>query len=188
MRLEPSKRGTTAAYSTLFPQYLRIFSTNNFSQLNERVVVDHAGFKQFGEVGMLSKVSNMVELMLQLNKDKENPILTGALDEKEDAPDNAAPSEPFSGLQAQLCPSAIYCCSPRTTTWYRVDVSNLKPVTWQKSAIDALVMDIATKDTLRGLVEEHKRGRLDGALNDFIENKGQVGTTTSQCTETRAVV
>lgn len=115
-----------------------------------------------------------MDMVKELRNGKERPILIGSPDDLEGMPDNAAPSESFSNLQAQLSPSSVYCCSPRTSTWYRVSVANLTPVTWQKGALDAFVMDPDTKNTLRRLVEEHKRGRLDGALSDFIENKGQV--------------
>jgi hypothetical protein len=126
---------------------------------------------------MLYRVTTMMDLLSETAQQKEPPILTGALEEVPDAPDNFPASKPFSDLQAQLCPSALYCCLPRTTTWYSVAIANLTPVEWQKDAIEALVMAGNTKQTLCDLVEEHKRGRLEGALSDFIANKGQVHTS-----------
>lgn len=109
---------------------------------------------------------------------KENPIMMGLLDNVPGAPNSVSATEPFSDLQAQLSPSALYCCLPRTTTWYSITVAHLKAVNWQKSAIEALVLHEPTKQLLCDLVEEHKKGRLTGSLSDFIRNKGEVSHIT----------
>jgi len=107
-------------------------------------------------------------------KTKEPAIFTGSLDDVDGVPDLSLPSVPFTPLQARLCPSTLYVCSPRTMIWYNVTIANLLPVNWQKGAIDSLVIDPMTKDTLRGLVEEHKKGNGSNGVNDFIQHKGQV--------------
>lgn len=88
--------------------------------------------------------------------------------------DEHEPSEEFSALQARLCPSIVECCVPRTFNWFSVTVDNLKPITYEKEAIDALVIPQDTKQMLLGLVEEHRRNESQGAITDFISNKGEV--------------
>ncbi len=119
------------------------------------------------------KMNTMMDLLVG-ESDKEPPILVELPDDIEGARENIPPSKPFSNLQAQLCPSEVYCCAPRTGTWYDITIANLEPVAWQKDAIESLVLEDKTKQTLCELVEEHKRGRLEGVLTDFIRNKGQV--------------
>jgi hypothetical protein len=104
----------------------------------------------------------------------EAPILVGALEEVDGAPDKSSPSEPFSELQARLCPSELYCCSPRTEIWYSVTVANLKPIHWRKDALDGLVVEAGTKDILGGLVEQHKKRKSAGIIPDFMPDKGEV--------------
>ena len=137
------------------------------------MVVDHAGYRQFGEIEPLMKMNSMVDLLVG-DSNKEQPILGELPEEVEGTRDTVSPTEPFSDLQAQLCPSAVYCCAPRTGTWYEITIANLKPVAWQKDAIEALVLENEIKQTLCELVDEHKRGRLEGVMTDFIQNKGQV--------------
>lgn len=122
---------------------------------------------------------------------KEPPILMGAMevDEFPDAPNEQDPSKEFSNLQSSLCPSTVFCCSPSTRVWYQVTLANLTDVVWRKDAMDGLIMTDSgtrdglqhntTKETLRGLVEAHTKGQLDGTLTDFIENKGQVRLRTT---------
>ncbi|KAK8035519.1 hypothetical protein PG993_010514 [Apiospora rasikravindrae] len=140
--------------------------------LKARVVVDHSGYTQFKANGIFRRMTSMMDL-LNGNEDREAPVSVAGLADVPSAPDNAPPSEPFSDFQAQLAPSVLYCCLPRTTTWYSVTIANLKPVEWQKEAIEGLVIERSTKQTLCDLVEEHKRGRLPDSLSDFIANKGQ---------------
>lgn len=90
--------------------------------------------------------------------------------------DEQPPSEDFSALQARICPSTVQCCVPRTFTWYSVTVDNLKPITYEKEAMDALVIPGETKQMLIGLIEEHRRNESQGAITDFISNKGEVNT------------
>ncbi|KAK6075787.1 AAA family ATPase [Seiridium cupressi] len=142
--------------------------------LSERVVVDHSGYKQFGENAILSKVNDMMASMFDSKKKiPERPVLMGALDEVEGALDDWPASKPFSQIQARLCPSELYSCAPRSTIWYYVSVANLKPIEWGKDAIDSLVIEPTTKDILRGLVEEHKKRKLDSIVSDFMPDKGQ---------------
>lgn len=89
-------------------------------------------------------------------------------------PDEQPPSIEFSSLQALLCPSPLQCCVPRNATWYSVTVDNLKPISYEKEAMDALVIPRDTKAMLLGLVEEHQRTKSQGAFTDFIANKGEV--------------
>ncbi|KAK6081606.1 AAA family ATPase [Seiridium cupressi] len=142
--------------------------------LSERVVVDQSGYKQFGENAILSKVNDMMASMFDSKKKiPERPVLMGALDEVEGALDDWPASKPFSQIQARLCPSELYSCAPRSTIWYYVSVANLKPIEWGKDAIDSLVIELTTKDILRGLVEEHKKRKLDSIVSDFMPDKGQ---------------
>lgn len=90
--------------------------------------------------------------------------------------DEQPPSEEFSALQARLCPSTVQCCVPRTFTWYSVTIDNLKPITYEKEAMTALVIPEETKQMLLGLIEEHQRNESQGAITDFISNKGEVST------------
>lgn len=91
------------------------------------------------------------------------------------------PSEEFSALQARLCPATVQCCVPRTFNWYSVTVDNLKPITYEKEAMKALVIPQDTKKMLLGLIEEHRRNESQGAITDFISNKGEVGTLLGFC-------
>lgn len=85
-------------------------------------------------------------------------------------------SDEFSALQARLCPSTVQCCVPRTFTWYSVTIDNLRPITYEKEAMNALVIPGETKQMLLGLIEEHQRNESQGAITDFISNKGEVYT------------
>ncbi|KAL1877963.1 hypothetical protein Daus18300_002317 [Diaporthe australafricana] len=92
----------------------------------------------------------------------------------QEVPEEQSPANEFSSLQARLCPSTLQCCVPRTATWYTVTVDNLQPITYKKEAMDALVIPRDTKDMLIGLIEEHQRNESQGAITDFIANKGEV--------------
>lgn len=95
--------------------------------------------------------------------------------------DEQPPSEEFCALQARICPSTVQCCVPRTFTWYSVTVENLKPITYEKEAMKALVLPGETKQMLIGLIEEHRRNESQGAITDFISNKGEVRTIICSC-------
>lgn len=90
-------------------------------------------------------------------------------------PDEQPLSEAFSALQACLCPSTLQCCAPRTFTWHSVTIDNLKPISYEKEAMKSLVIPEETKNLLLGLIEEHQRTESQGAITDFIANKGEVG-------------
>ena len=142
------------------------------------MVVDHPGYKLYGEPGFVARMGSLISMFNPEGSQPENSILLGKLDEDPDAPDAAPATDPFSNLQAQLAPSHLFCCLSRTTIWYEVTIAHLKPVEWQKAAIDSLVIPRTTKQTLCDLVEEHKKGRMAEALNDFIAHKGQVSQNT----------
>ncbi|KAI7780369.1 hypothetical protein LA080_016093 [Diaporthe eres] len=88
-------------------------------------------------------------------------------------PEELPLSEEFSALQACICPSTLQCCAPSTFTWYSVTIDSLKPISYEKEAMKSLVIPKETKTLLLGLIEEHRRTESQGALTDFIANKGE---------------
>lgn len=129
----------------------------NANQLSQRVVVDSSRSANPRQQGGRFE-------------GKATDVCLGVQDEQE-------PSEEFSTLQACICPSTVQCCVPRTFTWYSVTIDNLKPITYEKEAMRALVIPKDTKQMLLGLIEEHQRNESQGAITDFISNKGEVNTT-----------
>ena len=57
------------------------------------------------------------------------------------------------------------------TQWYTVLLDNLRPLSWNQTAFDHLVLEESTKKMLKGLVEQHKRNQKN-VISDVIENKG----------------
>jgi hypothetical protein len=147
-------------------------SDNNI-HLNERVIADNDGWALFGSKAILpAPLMGFMDGFLGGSR-KEAAIVVGGFDEAFASYDRHPPSKDFDTLQAQLCPSDLFCCSIRTMKWYRVTISNLRPIEWRREAIDSLVVDGKTKRLLRGLVEEHKKSRSqDEILSDFIPDKG----------------
>lgn len=97
----------------------------------------------------------------------------------DDLRDEQAPSEDFTSLQAQLCPTTVKACSPRTTNWFNVSIENLTDMVWGKDAANALVLaDPKTKETLVRLIQAHGNG---DASSDVIEGKGQVNCFRDAC-------
>ena len=78
---------------------------------------------------------------------------------------------PLCPLQAQLCPPKITAFSLETGKWYFVHVEHLSEINWNQAAFNHLVLDERDKRNLKGLVEQHKKGK-DHVLSDFIHNKG----------------
>jgi hypothetical protein len=75
--------------------------------------------------------------------------------------------------QAQLCPAVIKCVSISTNNDFNVSVGNLEPVSWNREAIELLVLDENKKDLLKGLVAQHSHRTKTGEFGDLIENKGK---------------
>lgn len=93
----------------------------------------------------------------------------------EDLRDEQGPSEDFSALQAQLCPTIVRACSPLTMKWFTVNIGNLTDMVWAKDSAKALVMaDPNIKDTLVKLIQAHKSASEGNMPSDVIEGKGQV--------------
>lgn len=75
--------------------------------------------------------------------------------------------------QAMLCPAVIGCHDLRSKKKYTVSVDNLKPVEWNKDAMDHLVLDTRKKDMLKGLVSYHSNRNRGNEQADLIAGKGQ---------------
>lgn len=93
----------------------------------------------------------------------------------EDLKDQQGLSEPFSALQAQLCPATLNACSPLTMEWFEITIENATEMVWQTDSAEALVMaDPKTKDTLMKLIQAHQNAKMGEMTSDVIEGKGQV--------------
>ncbi|ETS86639.1 hypothetical protein PFICI_00467 [Pestalotiopsis fici W106-1] len=146
---------------------------NDHIHLNDRVMADNDGWALFGDKTSLPPpIKTMMSSMADAGT-SESPILVGGFDETYAKYDKCSPEDEFDALQAQLCPSQLYCCAIRTTKWYVATIASLKPIQWKREAIDNLVVNPNTKKVLRGLVEEHKKNRSqDEIISDFIPDKG----------------
>jgi hypothetical protein len=147
------------------------------AQLSDRVIVDHDGFSMFGTgEQVLHQVSDFFGPIgeLMANFMTKEPLIGGSgFDNFHQEFDNTAPHEPFTKLQAQLCPSTVHCCVLRTKKWFLVTVKNLRNVEWAKHSFDHLVLDESVKQMIQGLVEQHKKNK-GRVLSDVIPSKGQV--------------
>ncbi|KAI4149468.1 MAG: hypothetical protein LQ340_004613 [Diploschistes diacapsis] len=103
---------------------------------------------------------------------RPQPMKGTSKDERYAAWDRFAADSPLEVLQAQLCPSHVFCFSLETLDWYTVLINNLTPAEWTNTAFDHLVLEESTKKMLKGLVEQHKRNK-ENVLSDVIENKGK---------------
>lgn len=123
----------------------------------------------------------MIDRMNSLFKE-EPKIKGGGYDSVHGEYDWHPPEKPLTKLQAQLCPSLIYCFTLATNTWYQVSVKNLREVEWETAAFDHLVMEKKYKDNLRSLVEQH-RSNKGKVVTDVIRGKGKVSShITAICT------
>ena len=75
--------------------------------------------------------------------------------------------------QAQLCPAVIKCVSISTKHEFNVSIENLAQISWNREAIELLVLDENKKDLLKGLVAQHSHRAKNGEFGDLIENKGK---------------
>ena len=146
--------------------------------------MDHDGISIFARDKSMKAMEDWIGPMM--NKmmglfEKEHSIRGGGYDDVHIEYDWHPPEKPFTKLQAQLCPSLINCFTLATNTWYVVSVENLKEVDWATTAFNHLVMDKQYKETLRGLVEQH-RSNKGKVVSDVIRGKGKV----SPCVPTKA--
>lgn len=96
------------------------------------------------------------------------------LDEREDYQWDQLPlNTVLTDQQAQLCPAVIKCVSISTKHDFNVSVENLEPISWNREAIELLVLDENKKDLLKGLVAQHSHRTKTGEFGDLIENKGK---------------
>lgn len=58
------------------------------------------------------------------------------------------------------------------------------PISFEKEAMKSLVISKETKTLLLGLIEEHRRTESQGAITDFIANKGEVSLLKYPCRAT----
>lgn len=143
------------------------------NQIEERLIIDHSGYVLYGEQqenrsrrqrGLPPMMRPPPEIKFSLN-----------IEDLEDLKDQQGPSEPFSALQAQLCPATVNACSPLTMEWFEIAIENATEMVWQKDSADALVMaDPKNKDTVMKLIQAHQNAKLGGMTSDVIEGKGQV--------------
>lgn len=150
-------------------------------QLSERVIVDHDGYEKFSidefdiagpdeDGGVLSMMNPMFEAIFG-NETVEGTMFDGICSNYDSCP----PEREFEELQAQICPSTVYVYSLSARKWFRVAVSYLKKVNWNKTAFKQLVLEDQTKQLLKGLVGVHKENRNQGRImRDIIPTKGQV--------------
>lgn len=150
-------------------------------QLSERVIVDHDGYEKFSvdefvfggpdeDEGVLSIFNPMLEALFG-NGTVEGTRFDGIYSNYDSCP----PEREFEGLQAQICPSTVYVYSLSARKWFRVAVSYLKKVNWNRTAFKQLVLEDETKELLKGLVGVHKENRNQGRImRDIIPTKGQV--------------
>ncbi|MCJ1285065.1 hypothetical protein MMC26_004403 [Xylographa opegraphella] len=82
--------------------------------------------------------------------------------------DDVAPDTVFSDEQKLLCPPTIACFDITTSKWYVVAVDNLRPVTWNTTAMNHLVLAESRKTLLRAVIEQHTKKEV----GDIIQNKG----------------
>lgn len=123
--------------------------------------------------GMTNTVGPMFTMMNSMSK--EPPVQGGGFDDKYAEFDHHPADKPFSELQAQLSLSTLNCCALRTKKWFKITIDNLKPVEWKTQAFEHLVLAGPTKNTLRGLVQQHKKSKaLKQTMSDVIPSKGQV--------------
>lgn len=137
-------------------------------QLAQRVVVDSSRRPRV-DMGTVHP-----SLRARMNMGTGQRTERTAIEVARGVPEEQPLSEEFSALQACLCPSTLQCCAPRTFTWYSVTIDNLKPISYEKEAMKSLVIPEETKNFLLGLIEEHRRTESQGAITDFIANKGEV--------------
>lgn len=96
------------------------------------------------------------------------------LDEREDYQWDQLPlNAVLTDQQAQLCPAVIRCVSISTKHDFNVSVETLEPISWNREAIELLVLDENKKDLLKGLVAQHSHRTKAGEFGDLIENKGK---------------
>lgn len=86
---------------------------------------------------------------------------------------NLSVSSKLTDVQAMLCPAVIGCHDLRSKKKYTVSVDNLKPVEWNKDAMDHLVLDTRKKEMLKGLVSYHSSRNRGNEQADLIAGKGQ---------------
>jgi len=65
------------------------------------------------------------------------------------------PNDEIHQAKAQLCPPILGCFYVATGKAHMVSVDNLEPITWNKEAIDHLVIAEDKKQLLKGLVAHH---------------------------------
>lgn len=151
-------------------------------QLTERVIVDHDGFNLYSvdaEHKMLSVMSDAMGPMgsMMSSMIREPPVQGGNFEDEYSDFDHIPADKHFNELQAQLSLSTLKCCVLRSRKWFNITVGNLKPVEWKSQAFEHLVLEGPTKNTLRGLVQQHKRSKtLKHTMSDVIPSKGEVCT------------
>jgi len=103
----------------------------------------------------------------------ESPVGSGGINDEHTLFDDFHPHQKFSSLQAQLCPSSVYCYAMKTHKWFTISVSKVEEVEWVKESLDHLVLEDSIKSMLLGLVQQHRKNK-DQVLSDVIPSKGKV--------------
>lgn len=103
----------------------------------------------------------------------ESAVVGAGLDQDHAELDDFPRDKVFSDLQAQLCPSWVYCYSIKTKTFYQVSVSRIKDVEWETDVLKSLVIEEKRKKMLVGLVQQHRKNKSE-MLSDITPSKGKV--------------
>lgn len=70
-----------------------------------------------------------------------------------------------------LCPPSMGCFHISSGKRYDINITKLTPITWDKNAMESLIIDEGKKTRLKCLIRNYTSGRIKGG--DIIRNKGR---------------